>query len=1071
MTARSSSWWAAAGTLLAALTVNARAESPLPELTPTLCAAAPRIDGRLDDEAWARATRVELAPVGGAAPAPRHTARVTRDNEWLYVAFDVAHPAADRAPAQVVDHDDNVQREDNVQLSLDPGTDGRVYYQFLLSKANVRADFRMTPEKGRERENWNIPWRSATSVAEQGWQAEMAIPLAPLLNGAGAPARARINLLVDCFLPTRDMQKVAVTWSRRESSWAPIIRDFNEPERFGRLGGLDGAALRTPFLPFLSGAEALPYEFNQGRFAYAVSVKLEAAGVQSGRVVLVVRDEPASGPAVERTQEVEASPGKAQPIRVVVPVENLLQRQATVRLVNPASKEVLQSLRVANVAALDLFDAFLDRSYYTGEPAAVAVCRVGLPENALAGMSLRAVEGGITVGREDALKPSMEFRIPLGGLAIGPHTLSLELTRADGGVAAHRSVTLIKRAPKPGSEWKIDRANRLLLREGQPFFPFGAMMMKILPDQEWAFRDAATLGFNTVFQWYAAGNPEKDSTTYLGHAARNGLNVILWPDEAYGQARTLTDPGKLVPEKVLAEINKSISPSSTSTKSLLVHRADLSRAQRSALFAEYFEQNLPRVSAGVKPVLDAPNLLGYNTFDEPILSHLDQQVQGRALYRTLNEIDGYRPCFVLYSSEIPPGPDATDWSDALGTDPYWIPAGENRNDVNFVARTTAMTRRRADAVRSVTYIVLMGDYWSGCFKRAVSPSEQRCQTYLALIHGARGLFYFGYPVIVQAMYDTLRDLGAQMRVLGPVCATPDLPQTVAYAPGELDPERDKFTDVQVSLRRNPAGGYVLLCANSRSWPVETTFRIGGLEEGTEVKSLFTGAAFRVKDGAFGERLEPYATRAYAFTSARPLAVPAQLRVEMKGAPGAAKEIALTRLGRVGRRNILPNPSFEEVTVPGWPDYWKQTGVPLTPEQRIGGLNPVWGVDSTNPFHGKQCVRMTARPGPGRRVTYLEMDLRDTQPKAYVFSAWLRANRDGARAALQVHNYAFTGAESTEWRLTTEWKRYTARFTSAGKPDQILSLWISLPAAPTEDTTAWVDAVQLEQGTEPTDFEP
>ena len=46
--------------------------------------------------------------------------------------------------------------------------------KFLLNKINTRADFRMTRERGRERESWNIPWRSATHETDTGWQVSQA---------------------------------------------------------------------------------------------------------------------------------------------------------------------------------------------------------------------------------------------------------------------------------------------------------------------------------------------------------------------------------------------------------------------------------------------------------------------------------------------------------------------------------------------------------------------------------------------------------------------------------------------------------------------------------------------------------------------------------------------------------------------------------------------------------------------------------------------------------------------------------------------------------------------------------
>jgi hypothetical protein len=1050
---------------LAAFLTNARAAEP-PELLLPPCPTPPRIDGVLDDACWAGAPTVATWHVVGTdGTSTQHRAWVTCDAEWLYAAFDVAQPAADRLAPRARKHDENVQREDNVQVSFDPGTNGTLYYQFLLSKANVRADFRMTKAKGREREEWNIPWRSATRQSETGWQAEIAVPLVLLLT-AGDVRQARLNLLVDTFS--------AATDQRLECSWAALTRDFHEPEHFGALKGLEQVTVQAPFLPFLVEARVSGYELAAGAYSYQVVAQVQALGTQGGKVRLTVTDRPAAAPPATTAAESELQPSAApQAIAVRVPVTALVPRTALLSLAAADTGEVLQETLLDDTTALTVFAADLDRSYYTGEAAAVAHCRLGLPPESLQAMVLRARDAqGKVLARQDAPQAVTGFRVPLETLPEGENAITVELCQRDGTVVSGVTLNLTRRAPRPGREWKVDRVNRVLLRDGKPFFPCGFLMSNILARDEYAFKEVAEAGFTSVFQWYGAADPATDPQAYLAAAAKYNLQVVLWPDHAYSQRVTLTDPGKLVPTEALAQVNRHLQTyiTSTSLKSYLAGNRALSRRQRSALFAEYIDANLPRFAAVVRTAATAPNVMGYNIFDEPQLGSFDQQDQGRALYRMVRDLDGYRPCFLLYSSEIPAGAEATDWCDVLGTDPYWVPAGRQRHTVNYVAEITARTRRRADAAGKVTYIVPMAEFWSESGKRAIRLDEQRCQTYLALIHGARGLFYFFYPVTTEAGFAVLRDLAQEMKTLGPVCVTPDLPQTVTYTPGELDPERRKFTDVQVCLKRHPESGYVLLCANTRECPVDATFTLAGLPDGTAVARLFSQTALTSAAGAFAERIEGFGVRAYRI-AVPGLPEPVRLAVGQEAHPelAQAEPPGYDLYGRTEMKNNVPNPSFEEVSVPGWPDYWKYTGGPAQGE-RIGGPGALWGVDTDRPFHGKHCLRMSVQAPERKTVTYSTFYPRDSTPQEYCLSWYARASRD----VTLVLDLRTADIHAEEFAVGTEWRRYHARLpiaTSAPLPYCTYRFVLSSGKAPAAETSVWLDAVQVERGTEPTEFEP
>ena len=1049
-------------------------------MTISACKQPPRIDGQLDDECWRGAAMVDnLHIVREAGKTTRkHKAYVTRDNQWLYAAFRATLPAADRVPAKWFKHDQLVQREDNVQVSFDPGTGGKLYYQFLVNKANTRADFRMTREKGRERENWNIPWRSATYLTDAGWQAEIALPFCLLIEH-GDLAKAKINLIVTSFVPIRDPQSVKIGQKREKTSWSPLLRSFHEPDLFGRLHGLERVHFKAPPLPFFENARVSEYQAHADRYCYEVIADLRAMSSSPSALRFAVVDRPVDGPESRVRLDVALKGNTRRELRVRVPVKSLCGRTAVLSMADAGTEEMLQSIVIDETDALDLFYAYLDRSYYTSEECAVAVCRIGLPREGLRGMSLRARNDKQAVlGRDANPTPVTHFRFPIGQLPTGQHDISIELCGKTGQAASSQSVQLTKRSPKPGCEWKIDRVNRVLLSNGEPFFPYGFIMAKVRATQEWAFKDLAEAGFTSIFQWYSGGDPETDAQQFLEAAAKYGLNVIMSPDFAYAAYREetkLRDPeGVFSPEhlKVANKKLRSYGGRMTTLKGLLVSHSPfktLPIKDRQTVFAEYFESNLPRMVTGIEHAKDYTNLIGFNLFDEPLVLETMMDIQGRKLFKTIHEIDGYHPTFLLYSSEIPETERATDWCDVLGTDPYWIPAGNHRNTVNWVSKVVARTKRRADEIHNVTYTVPMAEYYSGTHKRPLHPREQRCQTYLALIHGSKAILYYFYPMFTKANWDCLRELAGEMRTLGPVALTPDVEQKVIYTPGVLDPENDKFTDVQVSLRRAPDGTYVLLCANTQYYPVDVTFKLSLLAAKGVVARLFDEANYEVSGQQFADHLDPFETRAYSFRSDAPLEVPAEISVRMKALKSLAEPEpqAYSLLGRVKRKNLIPNPSIELSTVPGWPDYFKLTGTKLLPHERIGEPQGVWGTDTEKPFHGKRCLKMAAGGSDRHRITYGDINTRTDHPSDYTLSVYLRANRDGVKVTPR----GLPGVRGT-LTLSTAWQRFAWTMKRpAGESRLRFQIYLRGDLPGQSDSVVWMDAFQLERGSEATTFEP
>jgi len=1024
----------AAAVIFAVLGCAARgAGSELPELRVKACQAPPKIDGKLGDACWENAAAIKAFYIyrGGGRTTPRNTVYLTRDNEWLYLAFNIKLPHPDYVRPQFTRHDEGVHKDDSVEIFLDPGTEGKVYFHYMLNVVNARAEQRVI-KSGKDR-GWDVPWRSAVKLTDTGWRAELALPLYVMM-ALGDVSKARMNIAINRVIPTIDPQGVRVGEGRDASTWSPVDRQYHEPWSFGHLRGLEGARPKTPFLAATHDVKVGRYYLKEKSFCYDVTGSVQSYTPASGSVALEMIDQPVTGKPESFSEQIQVAGGTTVPFKLTVPVTSLVERTGRFVMKDPATGEVLQSVILDEMASLSLMKTYADRSYYTTEKQAVIVCEFGVPEDTLQGTVLLAEDSkGTQLGKIPEVGPVTNLPINIEGLGVGVEPLRVQLCGKNGEQMLSQTVSLIKRAPKPGVEWKIDRINRRLLHDGEPFFPYGLVMYAMVAGRDDAqFRQVSELGFNTVQRWYNGADPN-NPTEYHKTAAKYGMYVVD-AIERYARGNMISSKGD---------------PN----------------------FTEIIKQNMPRMEMAIRNMKDSPHLIAYSGFDEPVAN---QVTAGRLLYARIHELDGYHPKKVLYSSHIPKGEQFTDWCDILATDPYWTPGNSgDRGNINFVSMITHITHERGENGRKVTWIFPFGELWSGIRKRAILPKEQFCQTYLAIIHGAKGIFYFRWPFWHQQPVETFRALGKQMRLIGPIAVTEEIPQTITYKPIEFALDERKFPEVQVSLRHNPAGGYVLLAANSRCYPVDVTYRISILGGEGKIGRLFdSAAAYPVKDGGFSDRLDVLDTRAYTFGAAD-IKGPVSITVEAVGHPEETDKLygasALPVTGRVGKRNIVRNPGFEENSLPGWPDYYMiGDGGPRLGEP---GKQAEWGLDPKNPHEGKYSLRVKEyeRNRPRRVASVLAPQLDKATP--FVISAYMRADKPGAKVKFFGGGYRVarpTFGKKT-FTLTTKWRRYSEVGVLPGGLGRYHSIGVDVLKA--NNATVWIDALQLEKGEQPTAFEP
>ena len=251
---------AAGGTLtLGAQQARSLTPSERYNVEPTRAARPPRLDASLGEEEWLTAAVIDQfiqqEPAEGEPASERTVVRLMYDDRALYIGVEAYDSVPDAVIATEMRRDSQqLLDEDNFQIILDTFHDRRSGYMFVTSPLGAKLEQQVAEEgEGGYRagssssSNINVAWDGVWDVAarrtDQGWVAEIAIPMVTLR------------------FPETDRQVWGVNFMRNirrkneQVFWAPIEKGYglvrvSQAGTMTGLGGLDrGLDLRvTPYL-------------------------------------------------------------------------------------------------------------------------------------------------------------------------------------------------------------------------------------------------------------------------------------------------------------------------------------------------------------------------------------------------------------------------------------------------------------------------------------------------------------------------------------------------------------------------------------------------------------------------------------------------------------------------------------------------------------------------------------------------------------------------------------------------------------------------------------------------------
>jgi hypothetical protein len=219
----------------------------------------PRIDGTLEKmwEVAPPATHfVQKQPEEGEAATEDSEVRVLYDDTNLYVGVMCRDSEPEKIIATEKRRDSSdIYQNDHFQMMLDTFHDRRNGYIFVTNPLGAKLDLQVRKEGKAEGGGhianpnlnlaWDGVWKVRSSVHEEGWSAEIEIPLVTLKFHERAADGWGVNFL-------RNIRR-----KNEESTWAPLPRNLNmyKISLAGDLEGLDGLkkGLNLQIKPYMLG--------------------------------------------------------------------------------------------------------------------------------------------------------------------------------------------------------------------------------------------------------------------------------------------------------------------------------------------------------------------------------------------------------------------------------------------------------------------------------------------------------------------------------------------------------------------------------------------------------------------------------------------------------------------------------------------------------------------------------------------------------------------------------------------------------------------------------------------------
>lgn len=794
---------------------------------------APILDGNLDEKSWRNANWQEKFNVFKKDEKSSDTqAAVLFDDTFLYVAFKCAHTLPEKMKMKKCQHDGAVGSNESVELLLDGGTSGQTYMHFVLDAANQHYEKIIKNAEMSSDISWSPSWHSAIKIDKKAWTVEIAIPLYIIARNGGLDG-LRMNLARN-----QRNRKSKNGYSSKYFTLAPVKKSFHETYNFLTVKGLKSAKL--PFIPTIDKAVTGPYYTKNGKYFCDVTVFLRSHTSKSGNIRLKVIDFPEVGKSSFLQKTLALAKYDKKKFTFPFQIKQLGTRKLVVEILEVGKNKTLQSMDVKNCESLDLLSFYLKQNYYTGEKDTTLICRLGLPEKELQnwGILLKSPNGKILFAQNGNLKARMTMKFSLETLHEGKNKLSLFVLDSFGKLVRKKKLELLKLKPSKGSEVKIDRVSRVLLKDGKPFFP---ICLSIQSTDEKFLELAGEDKFNTVFLW----KHRKKITMikeYFSNAGAMGLSVIAAPNGF----------------------------SAKSFRNIIISL--MKENKYGPVYLEYqkkiFDIVKDRVFESVRSMKYFKPLLAYNTMMP--CNGFYPELQFYALKKAFKEIDPYHPDFAILSNNFAFDQDMIRHADIIGIDPMWhkMRSKYKRSVIKETAKIIIANSIYAKKYRKPVFALPLSPFYVSIHQK-VRPDFKaeyfKAVCFASIIHGAGGIFYCADSSMWKKMgkekyRELINETASAINKLLPFITQAE-PKTMVKYNGSILVPTGNMPEIMVSLRRNLNGDYLLMLINaSEEKTLKAELKIPGLQGKAE--EIYSKKSLKIINSAFTDSIKPLGCKAY-----------------------------------------------------------------------------------------------------------------------------------------------------------------------------------------------------------------
>ncbi len=484
-----------------------------------------------------------------------------------------------------------------------------------------------------------------------------------------------------------------------------------------------------------------------------------------------------------------------------------------------------EALRKAETNRPALTGCGPDRSYYTTEKRGRLFYRVDLPpeERIEAVVRIHIVGPDGRLIREFEKRPDVEGRI-VAEFAVNDMPLGTSKARAElvvrGKPRGKLQHSLVRLPPlSAGTEVKIDRRARVLLRNGGAFIPVGSDAGSSVDRALEAVREQKANGFNVLHLW-------------SGFSDRSYAAPARLPAFHPQELKTILDAAQSAGLAVIVHLGHWLTINHSEQDHY--RNPEITDAQTLAAALEV-----------VRFARRHPALLMWYLYDEPsprlcTPEYLEQ------VYRAVKEVDPYHPAMVNFCASAERMLSYRDSTDLMAIDIYPVP----QSHIGIIAPHARLMWDAGDW-RPVLWWI---QSWASL--REPTADEEMCMTYQALIEGTRAVLFYNYRPTSYAAWAGLGRIASEIDALRPALAGPDRRLLeVRGGNGRV-----------IAAAQCTAHAWVIMAVNRDRKPVEAEIVLPAptVQEGTTgpARVVFEKRRVDLKNGVIPDRFPPLGRHVY-----------------------------------------------------------------------------------------------------------------------------------------------------------------------------------------------------------------